>query len=140
MSPSVYVDLLDLNDLQLLKGKAPSTKENEDPRQLSKRYFIITCLQDGRKFHYPLPLAPIDTTQPHTLDKDTVKLLISKIRESKNASASDAQSFFSKSNASHPSVAENAKLAKKLAMLKQMQANANRTTTPLESEMSLRQL
>ena len=29
---NVFVDLLDLNDLQLLKGKAPSTNQVEDPR------------------------------------------------------------------------------------------------------------
>lgn len=117
--PQTYVDLLDLNDLQLLKGKTPSAKENEDPRVPQKRYFIVTCLVEGRKFHLPLPMSPLDTSQPHLLDKDTVKLLIGKIRETKGSEmGASAQSFFSKSNKSHPSVNENAKLAKKLAMLK----------------------
>ena len=40
---SVYIDLLDLNDLQLLKGKAP-TNQVEDPRNPQKRYLILTNL------------------------------------------------------------------------------------------------
>jgi cyanate lyase len=41
---STYVDLLDMHDLQLLKGKTPPAKETEDPRAPSKRYLIVTNL------------------------------------------------------------------------------------------------
>jgi hypothetical protein len=43
-SQTTYVDLLDMHDLQLLKGKTPPARENEDSRTLTKRYLIVTNL------------------------------------------------------------------------------------------------
>lgn len=43
---------------------------------LSKRYLILTALVGERKFHYPLPLQPVDISDLKTLDKDTVKFMI----------------------------------------------------------------
>ena len=32
-----------------------------------------------QKVHYPMPLAPLETSQPHLLDKETMKLMIKKM-------------------------------------------------------------
>jgi hypothetical protein len=75
VSSDVFVDLLNLSDLQLLKGQKRS-EVPEDPRSLQKRYLILTLLLEDKKYHYPLPLAPIDTTEVKLLDKDTMKFII----------------------------------------------------------------
>jgi len=34
---------------------------------------------DEKKYHYPMPLAPIDIAQVKLLDKDTVKFMIKQV-------------------------------------------------------------
>lgn len=82
---------------------------------------ILTSLVEEKKYHYPLPLAPIDTTEVKMLDKDTIKFIIkntSKKLTNNNVQSKTAQSFFSAENTKHPQVAENRKLKQKLEMLK----------------------
>lgn len=95
-----------------------------------------------QKVHYPLPLLPLETDKPHTLDPATIKMMISKMAQSmtnihrqmgqsqssfqSQAQQSDqafvtARSFFSKNNPDHPSVQENQKLRKRLQVLKSIQ-------------------
>ena len=35
-----------------------------------------------QKVHYPMPLVPLETSQPHLLDKETMKLMIKKMGQS----------------------------------------------------------
>ena len=72
----VYVDLLNLSDLQLLKGQRRSEIQQEDTSVLQKRYLIVTQLFGEKKFHYPLPLAPVDTSDVRLLDKETMRFVI----------------------------------------------------------------
>ena len=77
----------------------------EDPRSPQKRYMILTLLVEDKKYHYPLPLAPIDTTEVKLLDKDTIKFIIkntSKKLTTSNVQSRTAQSFFSAENTKHP--------------------------------------
>ena len=95
------------------------------------------------KVHYPLPLMPLETDKPHTLDPATLKLMIAKMARSmtdfhkstEQSQASShhsgfnqslggrdqnfvtAKSFFSRQNVDHPSVQENMKLKKRLSVL-----------------------
>ncbi len=141
-SHDLFVDLLNLSDLQLLKGQKRS-EVAEDPRSPQKRYVILTLLIEDKKYHYPLPLAPIDTTEVKLLDKDTIKFIIkntSKKLTTSSVQSRTAQSFFSAENTKHPQVAENRKLRQKLEMLKQLQETSLRPRTPADSEMSLRNL
>lgn len=43
---------------------------------MQKRYLILTSLQGEKKYHYPLPLSPVDVAEVKMLDKDTVKFII----------------------------------------------------------------
>ena len=81
--PLSYVDLLGFNDLQLLKGQKGS-KRVEDPTKPQKQYLIMTQLdrETKQKVHYPMPLVPLETSQPHLLDKETMKLMIKKMGQS----------------------------------------------------------
>lgn len=63
-SAHTYIDFLDMHDLQLLKGKMPSARQQQDLNVPQKRYLILTSLQEAKKFHYPLPMAPLDTNTP----------------------------------------------------------------------------
>lgn len=74
-SDEIFVDLLNLNDLQMLKGQRPSQPSPVNDH-MQKRYLILTTLGNEKKFHYPLPLAPIDITDVRTIDKETVKFII----------------------------------------------------------------
>ncbi len=68
---------------------------------MQKRYMILTCLQQERKFHYPLPLGPVDVQQVKSLDKETAKFLISQATQCDKGFRS-AQSFFSPENPHNP--------------------------------------
>jgi len=93
-----------------------------------------------QKVHYPLPLMPLDTDKPHTLDPSTIKMMIAKMgrsmtnihkkmeqshsssfRQSDQGALDQnfvtARSFFSKDNLDHPAVLENDKLKKRLTNL-----------------------
>ena len=58
-----FFDILTINELRVLtakKGQAVD-KVEEDPSKLSKRYLIVTQLNEQKqKVHYPLPLNPIE--------------------------------------------------------------------------------
>ncbi len=43
---------------------------------MQKRYLILTTVVADKKYHYPLPLAPVDVRQVKTLDKETVKFVV----------------------------------------------------------------
>ena len=162
--PLSYVDLLGFNDLQLLKGQKGS-KRGEDPLKPQKQYLIMTRLdrETMQKVHYPMPLVPLETSQPHLLDKETMKLMIRKMGQSltqlndaahsmNNTVQSQsslgkrseqygfvtARSFFSKDNPNHPQVQENEKLKKRMDMLRKLQRQG--VGTPSDSEMSMRNI
>ena len=117
-----------------------------------------------QKVHYPMPLVPLETSQPHLLDKETMKLMIKKMGQSltqfNHATHSmnntvqshsslgrqseqqfgfvTARSFFSKDNPNHPQVQENEKLKKRMEMLRKLQRQG--VGTPSNSEMSMRNI
>ena len=128
--PLSYVDLLDFNDLQVLKGQKGQRRVDQDPSKPQKQYLIMTQLDKDtkQKVHYPMPLVPIET-EPHLLDPQTMKMMIKKMGQSlkqfnvaKNTLNSTmhsqssaglngsqlgfvtARSFFSKDNPNHPQV------------------------------------
>ena len=92
-----------------------------------------------QKVHYPLPMMPLETDKPHTLDPQIIKMMIAKMGKSMTSihrqmdqshsssfrgsdTSSDrhfvtARSFFSKDNPDHPTVLENAKLKERLVKL-----------------------
>lgn len=84
---------------------------------MQKRYLIVTCLQQEKKFHYPLPLGPVDVSEAKLLDKETIKFIISQTTQL-NKGFRSAQSFFSVENPLNPQVAENKKLRQRLEMLR----------------------
>jgi hypothetical protein len=43
---------------------------------MQKRYLIVTAIDADKKYHYPLPLVPVDVSDAKVLDKDTVKFMI----------------------------------------------------------------
>ena len=143
-----YVDLLDFNDLQVLKGQKGQRRVDQDPSKPQKQYLIMTQLDKDtkQKVHYPMPLVPIET-EPHLLDPQTMKMMIRRMGQSikqfnaaKNTLNSTmhsqssaglngsqlgfvtARSFFSKDNPNHPQVQENEKLRKRLEMLRKLQS------------------
>ena len=75
-SDEIFVDLLNINDLQMLKGQRAPAQQSPTNDHMQKRYLILTTLANEKKFHYPLPLAPVDITDVRTLDKETVKFVI----------------------------------------------------------------
>ena len=85
--PNAFVDLLNVHDLQLLKGQKTGKKpepSNPHDAQPQKKYLIMTKIdrESKQKVHYPLPLMPLDTDKPHTLDPATIKLMIAKMARS----------------------------------------------------------
>ena len=139
--PNSFVDLLNNHDLQLLKGqktgKRPEPSITQDGKP-QKKYLIMTKIdrESQQKVHYPLPLMPLDTDKPHTLDPATIKQMIARMARSmtalhqqtdqsqssysqSNHGGADshfvtARSFFSKDNPDHPAVMENSKLRKRM--------------------------
>jgi hypothetical protein len=115
-SAQVFVDLLNLQDLQMLKGQRPSADNSQADDHLQKRYLILTTLENEKKFHVPLPLSPVDISETKTLDKETVKFVIKNVADQRrslhetSSSHRTAQSFFSAQNPHNPQVAENRKL------------------------------
>ena len=86
---SAFIDLLNNHDLQLLKGqksgqqsRPPSSSMQDDQPQ--KKYLIMTRIDRDtkQKVHYPMPLLPLETDKPHTLDPTTIKMMISKMARS----------------------------------------------------------
>jgi hypothetical protein len=59
----------------MLKGQKPSQASTMND-QMQKRYLIVTSIDAEKKYHYPLPLAPVDLSDTKVLDKDTVKFMI----------------------------------------------------------------
>ena len=88
---------------------------------MQKRYLIVTQLLGEKKFHYPLPLAPVDTSDVRLLDKETMKFVIKNMGQTLKNNEIETRSvysFFSAENPKHPQVSENRKLQHKLTMLK----------------------
>ena len=49
---------------------------------MQKRYLIVTSLEGDKKYHYPLPLAPVEVSEVKMLDKETVKFIIKQMGQS----------------------------------------------------------
>ena len=104
---------------------------------------MITQLTGDQKVHYPLPLNLIETDKPHTVDRETMKLMIARMARTFQAASNPAnesgysdrlsqtgssfndkfvtaRSFFSKENQNHPTVKENLKLKKRLEMVQKI--------------------
>ena len=87
---SAFIDLLNNHDLQLLKGqksgqsRPASQSQQQDESQPQKKYLIMTQIdrETKQKVHYPMPLLPLETDKPHTLDPTTIKMMISKMARS----------------------------------------------------------
>jgi len=84
------------------------------------------------KVHYPLPLNPVETGT-YMMDKETMQRMVKRMSQTLTefrpnglplgvAARQTAREFFSKENASHPVVEENAQLKKKLQQLEQARA------------------
>ena len=84
---TAFVDLLNNHDLQLLKGqktgRKPDLQASQDD-QPQKKYLIMTRInrEAKQKVHYPLPMLPLETDKPHTLDPKTIKMMIAKMARS----------------------------------------------------------
>ena len=84
--PSSFIDLLNNHDLQLLKGQktGAASGSQSNSGQPQKKYLIMTRIdkETRQKVHYPLPLLPLETDKPHTLDPATMKIMIAKMARS----------------------------------------------------------
>lgn len=145
---NIFLDLLGKNDLAIIIGqKGGQAKQvDEDSVRPLKKYLVITQIinEQGQKVHYPMPLSLVETDQLRQVDRDTMKLMISRMARTLQASASynssrafgntvksasgfaddktvTARSFFSKENQRHPAVRENQKLKSRLKMVHQIQ-------------------
>lgn len=104
-SMEVFVDLLNLQDLQMLKGSSKQTPQKEQEDIMTKRYLILTILKGDKKYHYPMPLSPVEISNLRLLDKDTAKFMIKQMSNKLTQpvqAMKTAQSFFSSENPHNP--------------------------------------
>ena len=68
----------------MLKGRSGAQQRPVNNGIPQKKYLIMTKLdkETKQKVHYPLPLQPLDTEKPHTLDAATMKAMIAKMARS----------------------------------------------------------
>jgi hypothetical protein len=86
--PNVFLDLLGKNDLAVIIGKSGSSRATEEESRPQKKYLVVTLIAGDHKVHYPLPLSIVEASQPHLVDRDTMKMMISNMARILQESAS----------------------------------------------------
>ena len=77
---NLFLDLLGKNDLAIIIGqKGGPSRLPEEEKRPQKKYLVVTQIVGEHKVHYPMPLSIVETSQLHLVDRDTMKLMITRM-------------------------------------------------------------